>query len=583
MEQINKIKNCVVQCRVSSYGQAQEGESLEVQERIVRNFAANKGWRIVPGNKVWKTAISGRKKDRDDFKEILDFIKANPGLVNHYVFRSIDRFTRAGIGEYDRMNKELAAHGVSIVDTSGVIQESKNTLEDVGFEYDWSRFYPSEVTESVMATTYKQEATNILTRMIGQEIRLTNQGYRARRAADGYINKKIIVDGGKKKTIQVPHPDRSKFYIDMFELRAQGLPDTECVQKVNATGYKTPVYNRWDKKHEKIIGQRGGKSLTVKQFQRIIQNTIYAGVHCEKWTHYQPVRARYNGLVSIDLFNRANRGKIVIKENEDGNLELEQGKARTGQIRNRHNPLFPFKFIRCPVCNKEMMGSSPSGKSRKGFQTYHCSRNHKYFGINKKIFEDNLQKYINSLKFNSDIANGLEITFLNKFRQREQEIVQASGHIHRNVADLNAQQAAKIEAIVATRSPIVRERLEQEVDQLEEEIKKAQQVRDKIQITRDDIKSFMREAKQIMEHPAEFLLNQSDPRAQRGLFELVFEEMPTYEQILNGTPKLSYVFELSSGFTESKSQLVAPRGVEPLAGDPPRGGNPYFKNKNLYR
>ncbi len=563
MGQNNEIKNCVVQCRVSSHGQAQEGESLEVQEAVIRKFISNKGWRIVPNGKVWKTAISGRKNYRDDTEEILTFIKDNPGLVHFYVFRQIDRFTRAGSGEYDRMKREFAKHGVDIIDTGGIIQPVKNTLEDTGFEYEWSRLSPSEITETVMATTAKQEVTQILTRMIGQEIRLTNQGYRARRPTDGFVNKKIVVEGGKKKTIQIPHPERAKFFVTMFELRAQGLPDPEIVKRINAIGYKSPIYDRWDKKRQKIIGQRGGKPMTVKQLQRDIQNTIYAGVHCEKWTHYQPVRAKYNGLVSMDLFNQANRDKITIKEKESGSLELTQGKSRTGQVRNRHNPQFPLKMIGCPICQEEMMGSSPRGKSGQKFPTYHCSRGHKYFGISKKIFEGNVEKYISNLKFNPDILNGLEQTFLNKYRQREQEIVRASGEIHRNVANLETQQAAKIEAIVATRSPVVRERLEQEVEQLENEIKNARKERDKTQITRDDIKLFIKEAKQVMEHPAEILLNQSNPRVQRGLFELIFEKMPTYNEIATGTPKLSYVFELSSAFQADERQLVAPRGIEP--------------------
>jgi site-specific DNA recombinase len=98
-------KKCVVQCRVSSLKQSSEGESLENQEKSIRNFTAQRGWEIVPEGKVWGRAISGRKTDRDDFEEVIDFIKSNPGLVDFYVFKSIDRFTRAGSGEYERMKK----------------------------------------------------------------------------------------------------------------------------------------------------------------------------------------------------------------------------------------------------------------------------------------------------------------------------------------------------------------------------------------------------------------------------------------------------------------------------------------------
>jgi hypothetical protein len=44
------------------------------------------------------------------------------------------------------------------------------------------------------------------------------------------------------------------------------------------------------------------------------------------------------------------------------------------------------------------------------------------------------------------------------------------------------------------------------------------------------------------------------------LFSLVFEKMPTYEEIVNGTPKLSYAFKLSSTFTPDKNQLVTQGG-----------------------
>ena len=70
-----KEKNCVVQCRISSLKQ-QEGESLERQEKGIRKFIADRGWNVVPNGKVWSTAISGRKTDREDFEDILAYIKS---------------------------------------------------------------------------------------------------------------------------------------------------------------------------------------------------------------------------------------------------------------------------------------------------------------------------------------------------------------------------------------------------------------------------------------------------------------------------------------------------------------------------
>ena len=71
----------------------------------------------------------------------------------------------------------------------------------------------------------------------------------------------------------------------------------------------------------------------------------------------------------------------------------------------------------------------------------------------------------------------------------------------------------------------------------------------------------------MMEHPAELLLNAENPMAQRALFGLVFEETPTYEEILNGTPKLTWIFKLSILYLGEKSQLVAHPGIKLSAAD----------------
>jgi len=114
----------------------------------------------------------------------------------------------------------------------------------------------------------------------------------------------------------------------------------------------------------------------------------------------------------------------------------------------------------------------------------------------------------------------------------------------------------KLEAFTFTTSVVIRHKLEKEIEDLEARIKSAGSECDRIQITREDIKAFMAEAKRIVEHPVKILLNQADLRVQRDLFGLMFEKIPTYEEIVSGTPKLSTVFEPSSGFVADKSQLV---------------------------
>src|ERR1700689_4626208 len=144
-------KNSILYCRVSSARSAQEGESLDTQDGILRKFVGDRGWNILPNGKVFRETFSGRKDKRPVLEEIFDYIENNPGKVDYFVFRVIDRFTRGGSYSYEGIKKRLAALGVEMIETYGVIQPMKNTLEHVGFEYDWSRTSPSEIAETVIA------------------------------------------------------------------------------------------------------------------------------------------------------------------------------------------------------------------------------------------------------------------------------------------------------------------------------------------------------------------------------------------------------------------------------------------------
>src|ERR1700740_2905382 len=127
----NSNPACIIHCRVSTPKQAYQGESLDVQESVCRTIANDRGWPIA--HEPWLESYSGRKQ-RPVVKEILAFLDENPGGVQYYLFRSIDRFTRAGSLAYEEMKRELRRRGVEMVDTFGMIQPSRNTLDDVGFE-----------------------------------------------------------------------------------------------------------------------------------------------------------------------------------------------------------------------------------------------------------------------------------------------------------------------------------------------------------------------------------------------------------------------------------------------------------------
>jgi DNA invertase Pin-like site-specific DNA recombinase len=489
-----------------------------------RRIAAVKNAAVL---RVWKTPFSGRKEIRKDIEEMLEFIKNSSVKVDYIIFRDIDRLTRAGSEFYKAIKKSFVALGVELVDSYGLIQPNVNTLGHLGVQYSWSEYSPSEMAETMKADISKDEVRTILTRMIGAEIQLVREGYHIGSPLEGCLNHRIYVEG-KKRCILIPDPARSKYYIEMFNLRATGMfSDQEIVDKINASGFASKVRNKWDRGHTKIIGQVGGKPLTIKGFQRIILKTEYCGVISHAWTNHLPVKAKYEGLVSIDTFNRANGGRIFIQQNNDGTLQMLYDYYPDKVIvkRSKANPLFPFKCILCPLCRKPFHGSAPRGKSGKGFPTYPCARKHKYLGINKQTFDTAIENYVKNIKFSAAFFNTLQAVLIDTFRRRQKEVVQASVDINQNVTNLEIEKNQAVEAYISSTSALVKQEIEKKIETLEARIIQARQVRTKVEVTEDQLTEFLSYAKKLMEHPADLLICRENILKQQAMFGLLFEGM----------------------------------------------------------
>ncbi len=119
------------------------------------------------------------------------------------------------------------------------------------------------------------------------------------------------------------------------------------------------------------------------------------------------------------------------------------------------------------------------------------------------------------------------------------------------------EKAQAIETLIGTKSEAAKKGIEQKIDDLEKEILNTQEQRNDVEVTEYDIKAFINHAKFLMEHLDKLLLNTENMQTQEALFGLVFDEFPTYFEILNGTPKLSLIFKLFEEVGTEKS-LMAP-------------------------
>ena len=404
MHEFTRPQTCLASARLSSQQQI-SGVSLGNQVRFTKLEAVRRGLRILPDGEVAVEIFTGTKR-RPVYEEHIQYIKDNPGKVGYYLIYCIDRFTRGGASAYQELKKELSDLSVVLIDVGGIIQESKNMpeLTELGFKYEWSMESPSDMTEMMMATTAKQERDTILRRTIPKQIAYTQQGFQIGRPDDGYINSRTQV-GSQVRFLQVPDPKRAHFIQKIFELRAENkLSDREILHILNEEmGFRTKEFLRWNNKHTEVIGKGGGKKLGIKQLQRIYQRFSYAGVLCEKWTHNKPIKAQWKGIVTIELWNKANRGKVYIKEYSGDVLEIlfDYKTEKPVFQRLRNNPEYPFKCVLCPECNKPFKGSAPRGNGGT-YPRYHCERGHKSYTVTRAQMDKTVHQFLSEVEYDTD-------------------------------------------------------------------------------------------------------------------------------------------------------------------------------------
>ena len=561
-------KNAVAAIRVSTTKQGTEGDSPEAQKEQIERFAETKGITI----KKYFVFMESASKEQQPMQEAVDYCKDPKNVVDLFIIKSIDRFTRGGSLSYDMLKNQLEASKVQLVDIYGVISSQQvNTLDHLGFEYKWSVYSPSKKSEILEAERSKDELRDIMSRMIGAEIRYTRNGYWMRQPPFGYYSEKVDTNQGKR-TVLRPREEEAPFIRMMFELRAEGLlTDIEIVDKLNALGYQTRVsYIRNKDDLSKVICKKGGRPLTVKSMQKMLQSTIYAGINVEKWTDYEPVKCAFEGLVTIDLFNRANRSKkYIVYNEEDGEYEIHRQAPKPHLVNKvMNNPDFPYKkVVLCPECKSTLLGSASRGKSGKYYPAYHCSNRGHYFRVPKDDMDEKITQFIARIKVNQNQIDLLLDTVRAEFERRQSLSGADKATIEGHIKALKGEAETALGKIMLLSNPTAIAYLEQEIENIHGKITKLEKEKHAMQDKKPiDIDRILARVRYFLEHLDSLLLKQHDPLKKAKLFGLLFTELPTYNDLDCGTRKTPLFTGVNSVFriaSLEQSLMVTPRGIEP--------------------
>lgn len=548
--------------RVSSGKQELQGDSPEDQKKKIELHATNLSAMIGEEIKIdrwfeFSESASG-EIDMQPVQKIIEFCKNHP--VRYLFFKSIDRYTRGGGTIYGMLKMQLSKYGVQLVDTYGIISHKNvNTLEHLGIQFDWSVYSPSWITELLEAERAKADVRDILTRLIGAEVRYTKLGFPVRQAKYGFINTKEDTEHGKR-VVPRPFDEEAKFLKRMYDLRLQGnLSDEEIVDDLNKLGYLSRETKRHDPTDRKrIIGFRGKNPLNVKQLRRYLEDPFNVGFYVTVWNKDQPLIKRWDGIVSTDEFNNANRGKVSLVENKDGTFSLEFGDLPEWQkVKTKNNPLYPYKDeILCPTCRKTLLGSASRGKSGQYFPAYHCNRGH-YFRVPLGELHKVVQEFVGKVGFSDEFKNRFSEVFLEEWEKRERQLSETNVTLNQRLINIEIEIKNLKEKIKMVSLPEVIKSLENDIERLQQERVRLIDFRDKKEEEQVGAQTLINYAQYYMEHLSTLILSDSDPRKSAAMFGLLFEVPPTYKELVDGTPNLACLFKLNDTHQVSKKLMVS--------------------------
>jgi hypothetical protein len=555
MNDLLKIENAVAAIRVSSIKQGLQGDSPEAQKEQIEQFAK------VHNINVRKFFIFMESASREEqpVQEAIDYCKNPKNDIQLFVIKSIDRFTRGGSYLYDHLKMQLTQYGVQLVDIYGIIGTRQvNTLEHLGVEYDWSVYSPTKKAEILEAERAKDEMRDIMSRMIGAEIRYVRMGYRVRRAPFGYMNEKAETPHGRR-VILVPDPNEAQWVLKMFDLRIRGtLSDVEIVDELNKLGFKSrKQLIRNPKDRSQVLGQRGGNELTLKQFLRHVSNPIYAGVNIEKWTDNKPVKSMFDGLVSIETFNKANRGKIILTE-EVGEMNLYKERPADWRLKKMvKNPDYPFKrYVLCSVCKHPLLGSASRGKMGKHYPAYHCNKKGHHFRIPSGDFEITVHDFVKNLKITPEGVQIFKLKVMEQWDKTQESSRRDVEGLENKIKELTNQKTTIGNSLVYLTSETAIKMMESKLNDIIIQLKKLEKTKAEKADNEFNMEIVSEIVGYYLEHLEELILGSRNPLKRAAYFGLVFEEAPTYQELISGTPQLAPHIELIRALNDPNNQLV---------------------------
>ena len=305
------MNRAIVYVRVSSADQV-NGFSLDVQERVCRDYAERQGWSV--GLVAREEGESAKTTDRRELQKILARLaKPNHGF-SHFLVYDLTRLSR-DTGDYLLLKRTLAGAGVQLVAVTQPIDDSPT-----------GRFLGT-----VLAATGQLDNDMRREKVVAGMREAIKRGIWPWLPPRGYLSHR----GADKRATLIHDPEVAPLIRFVFDRIASGLVTQEEARVELASR---------------------GIDLPRESFRRLIHNPIYCGrIVAPEWG--LEAKANFRPIVSEETFRRAHEAL---------------GTKTSGWKRSELRPEFPLRWwTRCASCSRPLTGSYSKGK-RGLFPYYRC-------------------------------------------------------------------------------------------------------------------------------------------------------------------------------------------------------------------
>lgn len=394
-------------------------------------------------------------------------------------------------------------------------------------------------------------------RLLWQAIKNNKRWYKVRNSEYWFKNARIMTDFWKK-TIQVDNPDESIYIKKMYELKVRwDLSDKEIVDEINLMWYKSRKKIKWNQEKTKPIWTIWGISLDVEQLRKYLKSTVYAWIICEEWTWNKHIKTAYEGLVSIDLWNKANRWKCKINFIDNDNIELEyyqwESKLESPIIQKHknYNSEYPYwKVLKCPDCWWHLTAEKSRSRDWSYHHYYSCRWKkwvkHKNYWLRRDEVNENIVNLFRELKFNKELINLFEKISEIVYKERNIEYLDKNKLIIRNITELENKKkniTQNIQNII--HFPDLLESQNEELQRIKVEIIKLEKQKNN-SWERLWLDRFKKCSKKILEHCDKLVLQRENPELIQLIFDIIYGWNVEYEKLKSRTPIIRELLALNT-------------------------------------